>query len=57
MVAFATTYKTNEDYTGMATAADVTIERTDIVLAEQSVAGTANTAAAATTFNRVAWLG
>jgi hypothetical protein len=33
------------------------IQTTDVLTAEQFVGGTANTAAAATTFNRVAWLG
>jgi hypothetical protein len=53
---YSTDYTTNTTY-DTSTYASTQVERTDVRSAEGSVAGTANTAAAATTFNRVAWLG
>jgi len=53
---YATTYTTNTAFP-INSYADAQIERTDVVTAEQFVGGASNTAASATTFNRVAWLG
>ena len=56
--AYATTYTSNASPAfAIDTYAETMIERTDVVTAEGFVGGSANTAAAATTFNRVAWLG
>ena len=55
---YATTYTSNASPAfAIDTYAETLIERTDVVTAEDFVGGSANTAAAATTFNRVAWLG
>jgi hypothetical protein len=54
--AYATTYTSNGTF-AIDTYAETQIERTDVVTAEDFVGGASNTAAAATTFNRVAWLG
>ena len=55
-VELTTDYTTNTAYTTQ-TYAHVTVERTDVVSAEDSVAATASNAVAAVMFNRVAWLG
>ena len=55
-VALATDYTTNTAYTTQ-TYAHVTVERTDVVSAEDSIAASASNAVAAVIFNRVAWLG
>jgi hypothetical protein len=57
LVEYATTYRANTTGNGIGTYAGVSQPRTDIVVAEDLVAGSANTAAAATKFNRVTWLG
>jgi hypothetical protein len=57
MVAYATTYRANTAGNGVGTYAGVSQPRTDIVVAEDLVAGSASTAAAAVKFNRVTWLG
>jgi hypothetical protein len=55
---YATTYTSNASPAfAIDTYAETQIERTDVVTAEDFVGGSANTADAATTFNRVAWLG
>ena len=57
MVAYTTVYRANTTGNGLGAYANVGANRTDIVVAEDLVAGSANTAAAATKFNRVTWLG
>jgi len=55
---YATTYTSNASPAFVIdTYAETQIERTDVVTAEDFVGGSANTAAAATLFNRVTWLG
>jgi hypothetical protein len=55
-VELTTDYTTNTAYTTQ-TYAHVTVERTDVVSAEDSVAAATTNAVAATKFNRVTWLG
>ncbi len=57
MVEYTTVYRANTTGNGLGAYANVGANRTDIVVAEDLVAGSANTAAAATKFNRVTWLG
>ena len=55
-VELATDYTTNTAYTTQ-TYAHVTVERTDVVSAEDSIAAATSNAVAAVLFTRVAWLG
>jgi hypothetical protein len=55
LTAMATTFTSNTTFA--LTYANTQVERTDVRSAEDLVPGSANTADAASTFNRVAWLG
>jgi hypothetical protein len=57
MIAFTTDYTANSTWAKAGLDTSTLVERTDVATAEDSVAGTANTAAAQSTYNRVTWLG
>ena len=57
MVAFTTDYTANTTWNKTGLATSTTVERTDVVTAEDSVAAAASNAVAATIFTRVHWLG
>ena len=57
MVAYTTTYRANTAGNGIGTYAGVSQPRTDVVVAEETVAGTAAVSSTAVSYNRVTWLG
>ena len=56
-VALATNYTANTTWSPGLLYTGVTVERTDVVTAEDSVAATTSNAVAVVKFNRVTWLG